>query len=118
MEQIQTLREYMAIMDTEADTFELEERAPYIYRVQLASTQNLEQARTIEEHALQTFEEEVIVQFDSPFYKIRVGRMNNREDAQSLQRMAIETGYRRSWVIRTVNAPIQKDRVEEDVRTQ
>ncbi|MCF7905561.1 MAG: SPOR domain-containing protein, partial [Candidatus Marinimicrobia bacterium] len=59
------------------------------------------------------FEEEVIVHFDSHFYKIRVGKMNSREDAQNLQQRAIETGYRRSWVIRTVNAPAEKDRIEE-----
>jgi hypothetical protein len=45
------------------------------------------------------------MQFDSPYYKIRVGKMNNREDAQGLQQFAIRNGYRRAWVIRTENTP-------------
>lgn len=112
IERVQSLSEYFEGMGDQ-DSLLIEEEPPFVFRVQLASTKDMEQARTIEEHALQSFEEEVIVQFDSPFYKIRVGKMNNREDAQELQRRAIETGYRRSWVIRTVNVPAEKDRIEE-----
>lgn len=119
VEQIHALGEHLAGQDLEGDTLNIEEETPYIFRVQLFSTRDLERAQAIEEAAIQQFEEEVIVHFDSPFYKIRLGRMNNREDAQNLQRKAIETGYRRSWVIRTVNAPAQREMIEEeDVRTQ
>ncbi|MCF7807769.1 MAG: SPOR domain-containing protein [Candidatus Marinimicrobia bacterium] len=112
IERVESLSEFIEGMGDQ-DLFADEEEPPFVFRVQLASTKDMEQAKTIEEHALQAFEEEVIVHFDSPFYKIRVGKMNNREDAQNLQQRAIETGYRRSWVIRTVNAPAEKDRIEE-----
>lgn len=118
VEKVRALSEHLAHLDADTGVVEILEEAPFIFRVQLASTRDMERASAIEEHALQVFEEEVIVHFDSPFYKIRVGKMENREDAQNLQRKAMETGYRRSWVIRTVNTPVQKDRIEEDVRTQ
>ncbi|NQV15258.1 SPOR domain-containing protein [bacterium] len=62
-------------------------------------------AIALEERAVETFEDEIIIQFDSPYYKIRVGKMKNREDAQNLQQFAINNGYRRAWVIRTENTP-------------
>ncbi len=105
IEQIKSLKSYYADLGTQVDTVELKEYASFVFRVQLGSTNDYDAAILLEERASKTFDEEMVVQFDSPYYKIRVGRMNNREDAQRLQQFAIQNGYRRAWIIRTENTP-------------
>ncbi len=105
IEQIKSLKDYYAERDDDIDTVEIVEYSDFVFRVQLGSTSDYDVAIAIEERAAQTFDEELLLQFDSPYYKIRVGKMNNREDAQNLQQFAIQNGYRRAWVIRTENSP-------------
>lgn len=105
IEKLVSLKEHLAHYADQHDENELVEYSAFVYQVQLSSTADYEAAIGIENRANQTFAEEVMIQFDSPYYKIRVGRMKNREDAQSLQQFAIDKGYRRAWVIRTENTP-------------
>jgi len=105
IEQIKSLKAYYASVGDDIDTVEISEYSSFVFRVQLGSTNDYDEAIALETRAAQTFEDEIIMQFDSPYYKIRVGKMNNREDAQSLQQFAIQNGYRRAWVIRTENIP-------------
>jgi len=103
IEEMKSLKEYYEGLGNRTDSVDRNEHSDFIFRVQLTSTKDYEQAIAVEERALQTFKDEIIIQFDSPYYKIRVGSMNNREEAQNLQNFAIENGYRRAWVIRTKN---------------
>ncbi|NQV30294.1 MAG: SPOR domain-containing protein [Candidatus Marinimicrobia bacterium] len=105
IEQIKSLKTYYAEVGVQVDTVELVEYASFVFRVQLGSTNDYDAAIALVERAGKTFNEEIVLQFDSPYYKIRVGKMNNREDAQRLQQFAIQNGYRRAWVIRTENTP-------------
>jgi len=105
IEQIKSLKDHYAGLGDDIDTVEVEEYAAFVFRVQLGSTNDYDQAVAIETRAAATFEEEILMQFDSPYYKIRVGKMNNREDAQQLQQIAMSKGFRRAWVIRTENTP-------------
>lgn len=108
IEQIKSLTDYYASRGDDIDTLWVEAYSSFVFRVQLGSTDNYDYAIALEERAAQDFEEEIMIQFDSPYYKIRVGKMNNREDAQHLQQFAIQNGYRRAWVIRTENTPEQE----------
>lgn len=103
IEQIKSLRDYYASRGDEIDTVEISEQFSFVFRVQLGSTNDYDAAIALETRAASTFEDEIIMQFDSPYYKVRVGKMNNREDAQQLQQFAIQNGFRRAWVIRTEN---------------
>lgn len=105
IEKMKSLKDYYAGMGNGIDSLDRTEHSDFVFRVQLASTKDYEAAKAVEERALQAFDEEIMIQFDSPYYKIRVGSMNNREDAQKLQSFAIQHGYRRAWVIRTKNQP-------------
>ncbi len=105
IEQIKSLRSHYANMGDNMDTVEVTEYSSFVFRVQLGSTNDYDDAIALETRAAATFEEEIMMQFDSPYYKIRVGKMNNREDAQSLQQFAFQNGFRRAWVIRTENTP-------------
>lgn len=109
IEQIKSLKAHYASLGDDVDTLEVEEYSAFVFRVQLGSTSDYDEAIAIETRAASTFEEEIIMQFDSPYYKIRVGKMNNREDAQQLQQIAMSNGFRRAWVIRTENTPELKN---------
>jgi hypothetical protein len=104
IEQIKSLKAYYSTLGNEIDSVRITEYSSFVFRVQLGSTSDYDEAIALEARAAHTFSEEVMIQFDSPYYKIRVGKMNNREDAQNLQQFAIQNGYRRAWVIRTENA--------------
>jgi len=108
LEQVKPLREYLAEQQSSADSVSTNELHDFVFRVQLGSTTDYDEALAFEETAAGTFDDELVIQFDSPYYKIRVGKMNNREDAQSLQEFAFKNGYRRSWVIRTQNTAVNK----------
>jgi len=109
LEKIVSLGEhYLRIVD-EQDSVFVEEYFDFVYRVQLGSTSDYDDAIALEQRANESFPEDVVIQFDSPYYKVRVGKKNNREDAQSLQDYAIQQGYRRAWVIRTENTPLNEN---------
>lgn len=106
IEQVRGLGEYeLANMDT-LPLFE--ERPDFIFKVQLGTTTDYDEALLLDAGARSVFNEEVTMVFDSPYYKIRVGYLTNREDAQELQRDAVKKGYRRSWVVRTENTSEQE----------
>lgn len=105
IEKLTALKDRLAHLAEQQDSVVVMEYSDFVYRVQLGSTSDYDAAIEIEQRANHTFAEEVMIQFDSPYYKIRVGRMHNREDAQSLQQFAIDNGYRRAWVVRTENTP-------------
>jgi hypothetical protein len=87
-----------------SDTLILPEEPPeYVFRVQLGSTTEYEEAIELETRARFSFDEVVVLAFDSPYYKVRVGKYADREEAQALQREAVKEGYRRAWVLRTEN---------------
>ena len=103
IEQIKSLKAYYSSRDGDIDTVEVVEYSKFVFRVQLGSSNNYDAAIALETRAALIFEDEIMIQFDSPYYKIRVGQLNNREDAQSLQQFAFDNGFRRAWVIRTEN---------------
>jgi hypothetical protein len=103
IEKIVKLSEHLEHIGEGADSVAAKEYFDFVYRVQLGSTADYDDAIAFEQRANAAFSEEVMIQFDSPYYKIRVGKMNNREDAQILQQIAIQQGYRRAWVVRTEN---------------
>ena len=103
IEKIRSLSDHYATLGDQLDTVEVIEYSSHVFRVQLWSTVDREEAMALQTSATAIFEEEVVMQFDSPYYKVRVGKMNNREDAQELQTFAIQNGFRRAWVIRTEN---------------
>ncbi len=109
IEQIKSLSEYYASVGGDIDTLEVPEYSSFVFRVQLGSTNDYDAAIALESRAAETFDEEIMIQFDSPYYKIRVGKMKSREEAQKLQQFAFQNGYRRAWVIRTENTPELKE---------
>ncbi len=71
------------------------------YRVQLISTRDGEEARSVKRDAVLAFEENVYVAFDNPYYKVRIGDCSSRYEAEILQEKAVEKGFVEAWVVRT-----------------
>jgi hypothetical protein len=70
------------------------------YRIQLAQTEDNEEAKEIQRDALLGFSEhEVYSVFDPPFYKVRIGDFINWHEAEKLQQLAIRKGYKDAWII-------------------
>ncbi len=74
------------------------------FRVQLMATKDMQTAELIKREALEKFAPDsinVYVEFDSPYYKIRICDCQSREEAERVKQMAIERGYRQAWIVRT-----------------
>ncbi len=71
------------------------------YRIQIIQTTEPDEARDVQSDAILRFDNDVYRIFDPPFYKVRVGDFVNWNDAESLQKLAIQKGFRDAWVVRT-----------------
>ena len=71
------------------------------YRVQIFVTQILYEADSVLTLSDSLFEGEAYMQFDPPNYKIRVGNLKSRSEAEIFQRETRRAGFPRSWVLRT-----------------
>jgi len=86
------------------DTVKKENRQVDGFRVQLLATKDIESATIEKKEAEFAFVDDsvvVYVEFDSPYYKIRVGDYQNRNSADNFKRIAIEKGYTTSWIVKT-----------------
>tara|TARA_Y100000590_G_scaffold365043_1_gene423723 strand:- start:12437 stop:12844 length:408 start_codon:yes stop_codon:yes gene_type:complete len=71
------------------------------FRVQVISTQNLEQANRLFAQLSPLFEGDVYIIFDSPNYKVRVGNFLSRSTAEEARKRISALGYKAAWIIRT-----------------
>jgi len=72
------------------------------YKVQLFSTTDFFKADTIYLKAVNDFiDQDVVKDFNSPYYKIRLGNCITREEAEALLNRALALRYRDAWIIRT-----------------
>ncbi len=72
------------------------------WKVQLFSTMDFYLADTVYYKAVEDFiDQDVVKDFNSPYYKIRVGNCTTREQAEELLNRAIDLRYRDAWIIRT-----------------
>jgi hypothetical protein len=78
------------------------------YRVQIFVSSNLESAQRIVAEAETIFPQEVYLQYDAPYYKVRIGNCLTRREGDLLQENAIRRGYRDAWVVRSLVYPPQE----------
>jgi hypothetical protein len=79
-----------------------------IYRIQLFTTKELAKATAVRDEAVVDFGEEVRVDFETPYYKVRVGAYATAREAEPLLNEARRLGYRGAWAVR-VRAPDDSD---------
>lgn len=76
------------------------------YRVQIVSTQDVDQAEIVADRAMEFFNQPVYIVFESPYYKVRVGDFLSDLDALDVERKARQNGYPGAWIVPSdVNVP-------------
>ena len=71
------------------------------FRVQVISTQDLNEANRLMMELSSLFGNEVYIVFDSPNYKVRVGNFRSRGNAEKARQRIVALGHRAAWIIRT-----------------
>ena len=71
------------------------------FRVQLLATKIEDQAREERRKAIFKFQERVYLDFESPYYKIRVGDCVTRKEADELKQKAVTVGFENPWIVQT-----------------
>ncbi len=70
------------------------------YHVQLIQTSDKLEAESCREEAIAKFDEDVYFLFEAPFYKVRVGDFMDIEQAEILQKLAVQKGFQNAWLVR------------------
>ncbi len=74
------------------------------FRVQLLATRNLETATIEQERAENQFKRmghKIYLIFETPFYKLRVGDLLTRKQAEELREKAKQYGYDQAFIVRS-----------------
>ena len=78
----------------------------YGYRVQIGIFDNQESAERLRRSARSKADLNVYVEFDTPFYRVRVGDFTTKADAEKYVKILKDKGFQESlWVIKKINKP-------------
>lgn len=77
------------------------------YRIQLFTTKTYQPAMAELDIAREIFDQKVWLDYEVPYYKIRVGDFADREAAERYVPAAVEAGYTNAWVVK-VNADARR----------
>jgi len=72
------------------------------FRIQIFSTKDLEKAVAIKQIAIEQLESlnvKAYLDFDSPYYKIRIGDFLNQENAENSIGFIRSLGYPSAWIV-------------------
>ncbi|MCK4857775.1 MAG: SPOR domain-containing protein [candidate division Zixibacteria bacterium] len=69
------------------------------YRVQLFTSKLYGEARQALRVAQEIFDRPVFLDYEVPYFKVRVGSFSNREDGEDYQQRAKAAGYPEAWVV-------------------
>ena len=71
------------------------------YRVQIYLSDSLPEAARVMAEARERFQEEVYLEYDAPYYKVRVGDCQTESMGQELLKTAHDLGYKDAWLVYT-----------------
>lgn len=72
------------------------------YRIQIFLSDSLQEAVRVMTEARGRFQEEVYLEYDAPYYKVRVGDCQTEFEGQELLKVAHRLGYRDAWLVYTM----------------
>ncbi len=72
------------------------------YRVQVSLSDDLREASRVMAEARERFEQEVYLEYDAPYYKVRVGDCSTERQGEELLQIARRIGYPDAWLVRTI----------------
>ncbi len=71
-----------------------------VFRIQLFTAKEYGPAIREKNIAVEVFDQPITMDYEVPYYKIRVGDFRTREDAENYLPAAREAGYKTAWVVR------------------
>ncbi len=71
-----------------------------VYRIQLFTAKEYGPAIREKNIAIEVFDQPVMMDYEVPYYKIRVGNFATRDEAEEYLPAARESGYKTAWVVR------------------
>jgi len=74
------------------------------FRIQLFSTKDIENATRAKNIAAEQFSdlnEQIYLEFDSPYYKVRLGDFKTREESERVRDIVRSRGYPKAWIVKT-----------------
>ncbi|MBD3402050.1 hypothetical protein GF420_04080 [candidate division GN15 bacterium] len=77
------------------------------YRVQLFTAKLFSDARTEVQIAEEIFDQPVYLDYEVPYFKVRVGNFSERDNAERYRRQAQGAGYDNAWVV-LVNTEVRE----------
>lgn len=81
-----------------------------VYRIQLFTAKEYGPAVREKNVAVEVFDKPVTMDYEVPYYKIRVGNFSTRDEAEEYLPAAREAGYKTAWVVRAyVNVKTLED---------
>jgi len=92
---------YSEILEHEVIRQPSGEKETWGFRVQIFSSFEKDEAERIAENARNKLNEKVYVEFDPPYYKVRIGNIIDSEEAEALKTEIRSYGYSESLVVRT-----------------
>jgi hypothetical protein len=92
------------------------------FRIQILSTKDLENATRAKSIAMEQFSDiqvKFYLEFDSPYYKVRLGDFIKRNDAEETREVVRSRGYPKAWIVKTKiwsnpEFPVPEDSTEID----
>lgn len=88
------------------------------YRVQLFSSEVYGESRQAKKVADEIFDRPVFMDYEVPYYKIRVGNFADREKAEEYALRAKSAGYTNAWVVSVIVNPNVTSPMYEDLPIQ
>lgn len=83
---------------------ELPSEQSMLYRIQLFTSKSMAEAVSVRNEAALDFDADVRVDFETPYYKVRLGSFATPQEAEGALKRARQLGYRGAWAVR-VRAP-------------
>lgn len=80
---------------------EMKEQIVFGFRVQLYSTTDYYMALGVRDEAGAKLLDDIYVDYEQPYYKVRAGNFTMRENAEEIKNIAKSLGYTDAWVIQT-----------------
>lgn len=91
-------------IDTSLEPVEKADKLVDGFRIQLFATKDIESATIAKKEAQFVFANDslnIYVEFDSPYYKLRIGDFRDRDKAEQFREITREKGYSSSWIVKT-----------------
>ncbi len=96
VEPVQKDSVYQLIADIPDEIDSLNSQA---YRVQIFSSKKFGESRHAKMVAEEIFDRPVFLDYEVPYYKIRVGNFASREKAEEYQQRVKSSGYKNAWIV-------------------